>query len=703
MVLLVLRPEPQAGDMVAALAGRGVEALAEPMLTIEPSGDPVGRVRAADPEAEAIILTSRQTVAILRAAGDLGPLTGRPVIAVGAGTAHDARAAGFADVRSADGNADDLVDLVARAGFQRLVHAGGRDKAGDVAGRLALLGVTVSEAEIYRAEPRQHLAPEVAVAFTEGRITGLVVASRRSSQAFVDLIDAMGWADRLTPLGVAALSEAAVTPFAGRIAEVAVATEPTGPALVEASVALAARLGETANRAPPAEDSSTMASDDHRKSADTRRNRPKAPVIDLEATEVGKPPEPPRPPQEPPVPEPPAPEPPEPEKPVIEPPGPDIPPIEPPDEAPPLGDPPAPDAPVIEPPPTEAAMPPRTDRPSLLRTAGPLVVAALLGGGVAAAILLVALPRPDNRPQAAVDPAMLETRLGEVADRLAAGQTATETLAGRLAALESRETPAVDLGPVGSRLDDVTARLDDLATRLDAAEKTAATRPEVDPATISALDDRLSGLDSRLAGLVSSVDALKADSADAARRLTAVDERLAKAPKGGEIAALSLAVTSLSGKIDAGLPFAADLEVVAAAAPDLPGLDDLKPLADTGVPTRDRLLATLPVDAMLAHRPAEVGADWMDGLMQSAKSLVAYRETGETTADPASGAVEGIRAALQRGDAAAAREAADALPAWARPPAESWLAGLDARVRADAAVKALSARLVDRLSVPAAD
>jgi uroporphyrinogen-III synthase len=694
MVLLVLRPEPQAGDMVAALASRGVEALAEPMLTIEPSDDPVGRVRAADPEAEAIILTSRQTVAILRAAGNPGPLTARPVIAVGAGTAHDARAAGFADVRSADGNADDLVDLVARAGFQRLVHAGGRDKAGDVAGRLALLGVTVTEAEIYRAEPRQHLAPEVTAAFAEGRIDGLVVASRRSSQAFVDLIDAMGWADRLAPLGVAALSEAAVTPFADRIAEVAVATEPTGPALVEASVALAARLGETANRAPPAEDSSTMASDDHRKSADTRRNRPKAPVIDLEATEVGKPPEPPRPPQEPPVPEPPGPKPPEPEKPVIEPPGPDIPPVEPPDEAPPLGDPPGPDAPVIEPPPD--AVPPRTDRPSLLRTAGPLLLSALLGGGVAAAILLVALPRPDDRPQAAVDPATLETRLGEVADRLAAGQTATETLAGRLAAVEGRETPAVDLGPVGSRLDDITARLDDLATRLDAAEKTAAARPQVDPATISALDGRL-------AELASSVDALKAESANAASRLAAVDERLARAPKGGEIAALSLAVTSLSGKIDAGLPFAADLAVVAAAAPDLPGLDDLKPLADTGVPTRDRLLATLPVDAMLARRPAEVGAGWVDGLMQSAKSLVAYRETGETTADPASGAVEGIRSALQRGDAAAAREAADALPAWARPPATSWLADLDARVRADAAVKALSTRLVDRLSVPAAD
>ena len=54
MVLLVLRPEPQASDMVTALAARGVTALAEPMLTIEPVDDPAGRVQAADPDAEAL-------------------------------------------------------------------------------------------------------------------------------------------------------------------------------------------------------------------------------------------------------------------------------------------------------------------------------------------------------------------------------------------------------------------------------------------------------------------------------------------------------------------------------------------------------------------------------------------------------------------------------------------------------------------------
>ncbi|MBS1164714.1 MAG: hypothetical protein H6R00_739 [Proteobacteria bacterium] len=701
MVLLILRPEPQASDMVAALAARGVPALAEPMLTIEPADNPTGLVRAADPNAEALILTSRQTVAILKGAGGLQALTGLPVIAVGAGTAHDARAAGFVDVRSADGNADDLVDLVARTGFHRLVHAGGRDKAGDIVGRLAGLGVTVTEAELYRAEPRQDLAPEVVTAFTEERIDGLIVASRRSAQAFADLMDARGWAPRLAHLGAAALSEAAAAPLTGRVAEMIVAPEPTGPALVEASVALAARLRETADGEHEAEGLETMISEDHRKDAASRRNRPKAPVIDLEATEVAKAAQPPKPPQEPPR-----------EPPVPEPPGPDVPPIQPPEEQPPFGDPPGPDVPPNTPPdeqppfgdppldnPTlasgkaetakaEAATAPRTDRPSQIKAFLPLLGAGVAGGCVAAVIILSLMPRSSERPEAgSIDPATLEARLGEVADRLAAGQTATETLTSRIASLEGKEAPVVDLAPLGTRIDD-------LAARLGAAEKAAAAKPVVDPATITALEGRV-------AELVSAADALKAGNATAATRLAAIEERLANAPKGGEIAALSLALTSMSGKIDAGLPFTTDLAVIAAAAPDLAGLDDLRALADKGVPTRDRLLATLPVDAMLARRPVEVGKGWMDGLFDSAKSLVNYRETGPATTDPASSAVEAIHEALKRGDTAAAKTAADTLPAWARPPAESWLADLDARVRVDAGVKAISARIVDRLSVPA--
>lgn len=692
MVLLVLRPEPQASDMVAALAARGVPALAEPMLAIEPLDDPVGRIRAADPAAEALILTSRQTVAILRAADGTPSLRGLPVIAVGAGTAHDARTAGFLDVRSADGNADDVVDLVARTGFRRLVHAGGRDRAGDIAERLGTLGVEVAEAELYRAEQRDRLAPDVAAAFAEGRIDGLIVASRRSSQAFVNLVESMNLTARLAPLGVAALSEAAAAPLAGKVAGIAVATSPTGPALIEASVALAGRLGDTAAGTPAddtdppaggseeAEGPLTMASDDHRDGTEARagkRPRPQAPVIDLEAKPIVRPAEPEATASEP------APETAAPEATAAEPPA--APSAEPaaakvdiPDDGKPEQPAPEkPDAPA-------AAIPPRTDRPGALKPFLPLFAAAVLGSAVTVAGLLLILPQGGRETEAAtVDPAALEARLAEVADRLAASQSTAEALTARIGALEAAEPPAADLGPIETRLADIAGRLD----RTEAELGRLGAAPTVDPEAI--------------AGLTASVAALRGDGAGLADRLARVEERLAQAPKGGEIAALSLALTSLSGKIDAGLPFAADLAVVRAAAPDLPELAALAPFADTGVATRDGLIADLPVDAMLARRPVEAGTGWVDGLISSARSLVNYRETGDGTVDPASTAIEAIRTALRRGDAAAAKSAADGLPDWAREPAAGWLSGLDARVAADAALRALTDRVVDRLSVPA--
>ena len=127
-------------------------------------------------------------------------------------------------------------------------------------------------------------------------------------------------------------------------------------------------------------------------------------------------------------------------------------------------------------------------------------------GCAAALVLLAVLPVGGSGEDAgSIDPATLEARLGEVADRLAAGQTAMEILGDRIATLEGRETPAVDLAPLG-------ARIDELAARLDAAEKAAADRPTVDPAAITALEGRL-------AELTTEAQALKAESAALAPRL----------------------------------------------------------------------------------------------------------------------------------------------------------------------------------------
>ncbi|BBE73465.1 COG4223 family protein [Oharaeibacter diazotrophicus] len=339
-----------------------------------------------------------------------------------------------------------------------------------------------------------------------------------------------------------------------------------------------------------------------------------------------------------------------------------------------------------------------------------------------------------------------------LAQRLADVEATVKTLpsGGGTGTADPALAPRVD--DLGKRLEDVAPRLDTLAADVAALreagaadraalEKLAAAPAPVDPARIDALekgasdlgarldavdaaladirrslDDRIGGLDRTLAdGLAgvkqsvgSDMAALTARVDDGAAALTAatgrlddVEKRLDAGPKGGEIAALSLAVTTLSSRIAEGAPFAADLGVVAAVAPDLPELAALQPLAEHGVDTIDALAAGLPYGAVAAARPVTDGAGAVDRLLAGAKSLVNYRETGADAADPASRALEGIRAGLASGDAAAARAAADGLPDWAKAATADWLARLDRRVAADAAVKALTAKVLARLEAPA--
>lgn len=248
MTLLVLRPEPQAGRMVADLAAAGVAAVAAPMLAIVAYAEPVRRVVEADPAAEALILSSPQAARILGedAAGNV--LFDRPVIAVGPGTAAAARAAGFRTVLAAGGNADSLVGRVAATGLRRLVHAVGRDRVGEVAARLAALGRAVAEVEIYRAELIDHLDAAIADGLCRGAFGGLVVASARTSENFRRHVDAGVGLGRLGTLGLAAISAAAAAPLAVHCAQTLIAARPDGKALMETAIALAARLDQTGGR-----------------------------------------------------------------------------------------------------------------------------------------------------------------------------------------------------------------------------------------------------------------------------------------------------------------------------------------------------------------------------------------------------------------------------------------------------------------------
>ncbi len=320
----------------------------------------------------------------------------------------------------------------------------------------------------------------------------------------------------------------------------------------------------------------------------------------------------------------------------------------------------------------------------------------------------------------------------EVASRVSALEEALKTapptsapeiseLRAELQALSVKvNAPAPDLGP---RIDELAGTIENLRTQADEtrAALAALTKapPAIDPARIEGLERSVAELDGRLDGLnqsltearssleaaVNAVQTATAETATAngalADRVQTIETRIDAGPKGGEIAALSLAVTSLATKVAEGEPFAADLALVRQAAPDDAGLTALEPVAASGVDTVDRLAADFPVDAILAARPVDADNGVMSRMLSGAKSLVNYRETGAETADPTSKAIEVVQAALTVGDLPVARAAVDTLPDPARTAAAGWTARLDQRLAADAAVKSLTDRVLTRLQAPA--
>lgn len=309
--------------------------------------------------------------------------------------------------------------------------------------------------------------------------------------------------------------------------------------------------------------------------------------------------------------------------------------------------------------------------------------------------------RLDALPPPPVDLSPRVDAVAAAVESLKAGATDSRQILDRLAAQPVPVDPA--------RIDALEKGLQDIAGRIATLETGVAGLRQALGDEVGgvrkSLDDGLSDVRRSLGEQIDGLRTAQASTASAAETLGArvgdIEQRLDAGPKGGEIAALSLAVTTLSSRIAAGEPFAADLAVVEKTAPDLPEVQALRPIAEQGVSSIDALVESMPVSAMMDARPVTSDSGVLDRVFSGAKSLVNYRETGPGTDDPASQAIEAIRAALATGDSQAAKAAADGLPDWAKAPAAEWLGRLDARATADAAVQALTGKVLDRLQAPA--
>jgi uroporphyrinogen-III synthase len=100
-----------------------------------------------------------------------------------------ARAVGFTEVISADGDAGDLVQLAAErlaGATSPLLYISGEDTSGNLAGALAAKGFSIRTVVAYRAVKADRFPLAVREALAQGRIDGVLHFSRRSVESYID-------------------------------------------------------------------------------------------------------------------------------------------------------------------------------------------------------------------------------------------------------------------------------------------------------------------------------------------------------------------------------------------------------------------------------------------------------------------------------------------------------------------------------------
>ncbi len=206
MKALVTRPLPDAQALAKLLAARGIEAVLEPLLTISPNPDAAALLEREHGGVQALLFTSANGARAFAAACQRREL---PVFAVGDATSRAAKAAGFAHVESAQGNAAALANYVSarlKPGDGDLLHASAGEVAGDLAGLLAKAGFRLRRAAIYEALAAESLSAETIALIRRGGLDAALFFSPRTARCFVRLAGEAGLTDSLAKTVAFALS-----------------------------------------------------------------------------------------------------------------------------------------------------------------------------------------------------------------------------------------------------------------------------------------------------------------------------------------------------------------------------------------------------------------------------------------------------------------------------------------------------------------
>jgi uroporphyrinogen-III synthase len=232
MRVLITRAMPHAQATAARVAALGHEPIVSPVLEIENL--------AFDFDASGVQALLFSSVAAVVAFGACDA----PALVVGEATAEAARAAGFPDVRSADGAGADLVALARgldpAAGA--LVHVSGEDIATDLVAALAEAGFSARRLIVYRARMTGALTRQAAQLLTNPAPgDSALFHSARGAESFGVLVRAAGLQTTLRSMRALCLSQ--------RIASVALSLDFKQVRVADAprESALLALLGNTSS------------------------------------------------------------------------------------------------------------------------------------------------------------------------------------------------------------------------------------------------------------------------------------------------------------------------------------------------------------------------------------------------------------------------------------------------------------------------
>ncbi len=234
--MLVTRPEPDASETALKLSALGIEPVVEPLLRYETLTttlpDPKGFA--------ALVLTSANALRALEQRRVIDTYRHLQTFTVGDRTAAAARKLGFTDVVSAEGDARDLVALLAEAGLAGpVLYPAARERSANLGKALARHGVMVITSEIYGMAPANAL---IAAALARNSMAARSPprCSFRAAPPKPSSISPPKWPANKASLGMLCLSETVAAPLlAAHFGRVNLSDHPSEEAMLGLALSFA--------------------------------------------------------------------------------------------------------------------------------------------------------------------------------------------------------------------------------------------------------------------------------------------------------------------------------------------------------------------------------------------------------------------------------------------------------------------------------